>query len=302
MEIVVEDLRKVYRGGNVALDGVNLRISKGVFGLVGPNGAGKTTLMRILATLLAPTEGRVTVDGTDLADCSPSVRRAIGYLPQDFRAFPGLKVGEFLHYSAVMQGKLEGKERRDAVETVMEVLGLTEVRTRRIKKLSGGMHRRVGVAQALLGPPELLIVDEPTVGLDPEERIKLRGELSQIGMDRTIILSTHIVGDISSSCARMAILDRGRIVFDDEPSSLMAQADGATWEFDIEDETRIDAVKSDHHIVSTMATGDGLRMRVVGNNPPSADADRVTPTIEDAYVLFMGDRLSNERAAAGDGN
>jgi len=301
MEFVIEGLTKVYPGGRKALDNIDLRISAGMFGLLGPNGAGKTTLMRILATLLEPTAGRVRVDGKDLAKCMMDVRRAIGYLPQSFGALPTLKVSEFLDYSAVMRGMLSRKQRRTAVETVMDAVGLTEVAKRRVKKLSGGMHRRVGIAQALLGPPELLIVDEPTVGLDPEERIKLRAELARIGMGRTIILSTHIVGDISSSCERMAILDEGRIVFEGLPSSLISDAQGRTWEFVVTEE-ELETVKSQHRVVRTVAMGQGLRIRAVGDRPQRDDVESAVPTLEDAYVLFMGDRLAErlEPAAAGD--
>ncbi len=312
MEIVVEGLTKVYRRGLMrrirrrkespreALAGIDLRISTGTFGLLGPNGAGKTTLMRILAALLSPTAGQVTVDGEDLRTCGAKVRRAVGYLPQDFRAYPNLKVKEFLDYSAVIHGMLGRAQRGRAVESVMESTGLTAVRGRRIKKLSGGMHRRVGVAQALLGPPELLIVDEPTVGLDPEERIKLRAELARIGVDCTIILSTHIVGDISSSCEQMAILDEGRILFDGSPSALISEAEGRVWEFFVREEG-LDAVKAEHRIVRTVATTGGLRIRAVGDRPQCDGVEGAVPTLEDAYMLFMGDKLAEagEPAAGG---
>lgn len=274
-----------------ALSGIDLRISTGMFGLLGPNGAGKTTLMRILATLLSPSAGRVLVDGRDLRECGQQVREMIGYLPQDFRGFPNLKVREFLDYSAVMRGMPGRAQRREAVETVIESTGLTEVRGRRLKKLSGGMHRRVGIAQALLGPPKLLIVDEPTVGLDPEERIRLRGELARIGMNCTIILSTHIVGDISSSCERMAILDEGTIRFEGSPSDLLSNADGRTWEFSIREE-ELDAVKKDYQVVRTVAAGDGLRIRSVGDRPAREGVEAATPSLEDAYVRFMGGELA----------
>lgn len=313
MEFAIEGLTKVYARGLMnrirhrkepprkALAGIDLRISTGMFGLLGPNGAGKTTLMRILATMLSPTDGRVMVDGKDLSECGQDVRRAIGYLPQDFRAFPNLKVHEFLDYSAVMRGMLNRKERRTAIEGVIESTGLTEVSRRRIKKLSGGMHRRVGVAQALLGPPELLIVDEPTVGLDPEERIRLRAELARIATDCTIILSTHIVADISSSCERMAIMDEGKIVFEGSPPELLAGAEGQIWEFLVGEE-ELDAIKAQHRIVRTVPTGDRLKIRIVGNRPERDGVEEVTPSLEDAYVLFMGDRLGEDGAQVSTGD
>jgi len=305
MEIKIEGLTKTYRrdlkariknrneSPRMALAGIDLQISTGTFGLLGPNGAGKTTLMRILATLLAPSGGRVTVDGEDLTCCGPKVRQALGYLPQDFRAFPKLKVNEFLEYSAIMRGMLDRRQRREAIDIVIESTGLSEVRGRRIRKLSGGMHRRVGVAQALLGPPGLLIIDEPTVGLDPEERIRLRTELARIGVDCTIILSTHIVGDISSSCERMAILDAGRIVFDGSPSKLMSEAAGHVWELSIP-EQELDTAKDQYQIVRTVATGGELQIRVVGDKPPRAGVLAVPPTLEDAYMRLMGERSSEE--------
>ncbi len=306
MEFVLEGLTKEYRQGRrarpgtsrKALDGIDLRISTGMFGLLGPNGAGKTTLMRILATLLSPTAGRVLVDGEDLQACAPKVRRAIGYLPQDFHAYPNLSVREFLDYSAVMRGMLSRAARRAAVEGVMEATGLTDVRRRRTKKLSGGMHRRVGVAQALLGPPEVLIVDEPTVGLDPEERIRFRGELARIAADCTVILSTHIVGDISGTCERMAILDSGAKVFDGRPSELLTSAEGHIWEFTVAEE-ELDAVKARYRVVRTVAADNLLKMRAVGERPEREGVVAVPPTLEDAYVLFLGDRLAEADAMGG---
>lgn len=311
MEIAIEGLRKTYRPRRgigrkkpprEALAGIDLRITAGTFGLLGPNGAGKTTLMRILATLLSPTGGRVTIDGEDLAACGDKVRRVLGYLPQDFRAFPNLKVKEFLDYSAIMRGMLDRKQRQEAIDIVVESTGLEEVQGRRIRKLSGGMHRRVGVAQALLGPPGLLIIDEPTVGLDPEERIRLRNELARIGVDCTIVLSTHIVGDISSSCERMAILDEGRIVFDGSPSKLLAEGEGHVWEFSIP-EQELDAAKSQYRIVRTVASGGELVIRVVGDRPQRDGVKEIPPTLEDAYMLLMGERPEDESelVLAGDG-
>lgn len=297
MEIAIEGLRKTYNPRRrfrrkeeprEALAGIDLNISSGTFGLLGPNGAGKTTLMRMLATLLSPTGGRIMVDGEDLTVCSDKVRKVLGYLPQDFHGFPNLKVKEFLNYSAVMRGMLNGKQRKEAVNIVIESTGLDEVRGRRLRKLSGGMHRRVGVAQALLGPPGLLIIDEPTVGLDPEERIRLRTELARIGLDCTIILSTHIVGDISSSCEKMAILDSGKIRFEGSPTELLSQAKGHVWEFSIP-ENELDTAKDRYQIVRTIASGGELEIRAVGDDPQRDGAEAVTPTLEDAYMLLMGE-------------
>ena len=302
MEIAIEGLRKTYQAkrgirkktdAREALAGVDLNIPTGTFGLLGPNGAGKTTLMRILATLLSPTSGRVLIDGEDLTQCSEKVRGVLGYLPQDFHAFPNLKVKEFLNYSAIMRGMLGRKQRKEAIDIVIESTGLSEVSRRRIRKLSGGMHRRVGVAQALLGPPGLLIIDEPTVGLDPEERIRLRNELARIGVDCTIILSTHIVGDISSSCEKLAILDSGQIKFEGSPSELLSKAQGHVWEFSIP-ENEFDTAKDRYQIMRTVASDGALDLRIVGEHPQRDGAKEVTATLEDAYMLLMGERPAGD--------
>lgn len=310
MDIAIEGLKKTYypkrglgkkRPLREALGGIDLNIPTGTFGLLGPNGAGKTTLMRILATLLSPTEGTIKIDGEDWSTCQEKVRSALGYLPQDFRAFPNLKVKEFLDYSAIMRGMLNKKQRREAIEIVLEATGLGEFRSRKIRKLSGGMHRRVGVAQAFLGPPGLLIIDEPTVGLDPEERIRLRNELARIGLDCTIILSTHIIGDISSSCERLAILDSGKIVFDGSPSSLLAEGEGHIWEFTMP-EQELESAKSKYRIVRTVPAGGHLEIRVVGDKPQREGVKAVPPTLEDSYMLLMGERPEGEEDLLANGD
>jgi ABC-type multidrug transport system ATPase subunit len=302
MEIAIEGLTKTYNpkrgkykkdGPRDALKGVDLTIGQGTFGLLGPNGAGKTTFMRILATLLAPTSGKILVDGEDLTQNHDKVRSVLGYLPQDFHGFPNLKVKEFLHYAGVMRGMLSTKQRKEMVNVVLESTGLTEVRGRRLKKLSGGMLRRVGIAQAIMGPPGLLIIDEPTVGLDPEERIRLRTELSKIGIDCTIILSTHIVGDISSSCENIAVLDTGQIMFQGSPSQLIANAKEKVWEFTIS-EQEYDAVKDQYTIVRTIASPGSLQLRIVGDRPQREGAEAIPPTLEDAYMYLMKDRHKDD--------
>lgn len=296
MDLQVENLTKVYgapfpglsRGrARTALNGVDLRLTSGLVGLLGPNGAGKTTLMRIMANLLSPTSGRVLVDGQDMRSCGGQFRCRVGYLPQDFRAFPTLKVREFLEYTAVMRGMSGRAARRAAVGETIEAVGLTEVASRRIGKLSGGMHRRVGIAQAMLGPPELLIADEPTVGLDPEERIRLRRELARIAQQCTVILSTHIVGDISSGCERIVVMDTGKAVFAGSPADLLQEAKDRTWEMRVREED-YDAVKSRHSIVRTVAEPGGLRIRIVGDRPVGEEVRPAAPSLEDAYVLLMG--------------
>ncbi|HOK75811.1 MAG TPA: ABC transporter ATP-binding protein, partial [Bacteroidales bacterium] len=228
MKIEIRDLNKIYPNGTHALKNINLVIESGMFGLLGPNGAGKSTLMRILVTLVKPTSGIVLLDGKDIQKHRKEVRKILGYLPQDFRFFTSLKTWEFLDYSAALAGMKNRKERLKEVDRMLDQVGLLEVRDRNANKLSGGMKRRLGIAQALIGNPKLFIVDEPTTGLDPDERIRFRNILSTLSQkqDVIIILSTHIVGDISSTCQNMALLNKGEVVFYGRPENLVNEAKG----------------------------------------------------------------------------
>jgi len=214
MKIEIKGLSKIYENGNRALNDINLEFGTGMFGLLGPNGAGKSSLMRILVTLMKPSSGIVLVDGKDIQTHRKELRKILGYLPQDFRFFSALKTWEFLDYSGSLAGLKNRKERLAEVDRLLDQVGLLEVRDRQANRLSGGMKRRLGIAQALIGSPKIIIVDEPTTGLDPDERIRFRNILSQLSQnDVTIILSTHIVGDISSTCQGMALLNKGELVF-----------------------------------------------------------------------------------------
>ncbi len=223
-------LRHTYAGGHTALDGVDLTFGTGVFGLLGPNGAGKSTLMRIVCTLLAPSEGRVNVCGYDVRRDQQAIRGLIGYLPQQFGAWRLHRVEEVLDTLARLSGMSDSKRRRARVAEVLDQVGLSEVAHRKVKKLSGGMVRRLGVAQALVHEPRVLVVDEPTVGLDPQERIRFRQLMSGLGRDRTILLSTHIVADLGAGCRELALLDAGRVVFHGSPSELLGRAAGRVFE------------------------------------------------------------------------
>ena len=231
MKIQIDNLSKVYDNGKQALSGVNLDIETGVFGLLGPNGAGKSTLMRILVTLMLPTNGNVSVNGFDLLKDRGKVRQMLGYLPQDFRFFSKLKTWEFLDYAAGLSGISNSKIRSAKVDEWLDKVGLFDVRDRSASKLSGGMKRRLGIAQALIGEPKIVVVDEPTTGLDPEERIRFRNILSELAQrDVIIILSTHIVGDISSMCQNLALLHNGRVGFSGSPEELIDQTRGHVWQ------------------------------------------------------------------------
>ncbi|MDX2162163.1 MAG: ABC transporter ATP-binding protein [bacterium] len=283
--IAVQALKKTYRGGVHALDGIDLTIGTGMFGLVGPNGAGKTTLMRILAGLLKPTGGTVRVFGHDLATHAgrQQAKTILGYLPQELGLYPNLNAYEFLDYMAILKGIVQGAVRRRQIEALLEQVNLTDAASRKLKTYSGGMKRRIGVAQALLGDPRFLIVDEPTAGLDPEERVRFRNLLSDMAADRTILLSTHIVEDISQSCNDLAVIKNGRSVFRGSPADLIGAARGHAWLI------RGAAQRPDESLtlVSSLQLADGVQYRVLGTPAAHYQAVPAEPTLEDGYMWLM---------------
>jgi ABC-type multidrug transport system ATPase subunit len=287
MHIGIANLTKVYkRGGAPALDRVDLDIRHGTFGLLGPNGAGKTTLIKILATQMAPTSGQVTVDGLDLQSHRSEVRRRLGYLPQHFGAYPQLSAWEFLDYAARLSGIHASANRRERVAEALRGVGLYDERHRRAGTFSGGMVRRLGIAQAILGDPAFLIVDEPTVGLDPEERIRFRRILGRLSRDRAILISTHIVGDVSSTCEDLAVLNEGRVVFHGQPERLTQVAQGKVWGLRTDD-AGFESISRTFHVVSVAVDGSKMSLRIVGDGAPPPGAEPLTPGLEDAYVHFM---------------
>ncbi|MCH8285100.1 ABC transporter ATP-binding protein [candidate division KSB1 bacterium] len=287
MTITIEGLIKEYHKGIQALKGVDLVIEKGMFGLLGPNGAGKTTLMRILATLMDLTKGSVKIGGLDIKKDRSKIRKLLGYLPQNFSTFSKLKTWEFLDYSALLAGLKNKKIRRTAIEKMLETVGLYDARNRHANKLSGGMKRRLGIAQALIGDPKLLIVDEPTTGLDPAERLRFRNLMSKMSLkDIIIILSTHIVGDISSSCNRMAILNNGRVAYEGSPDDLISKTRGHVWSIQAQD-AELSVLKEKFSVVSSAPTADGYEVQVVGNDISGFEGIPVEPNIEHAYVYFL---------------
>lgn len=287
MEIEIKNLDKIYSGGFKALDNINLCIEEGMFGLLGPNGAGKSTLMRILVTLMEPTSGEVRIDGRDISKHRREIRRHVGYLPQDFRFFAKLRSWEFLDYAARLAGMNSRKERKERIDEMLESVGLYEFRNRMANKLSGGMKRRLGIAQALIARPSIIIVDEPTTGLDPEERIRFRNLLSDLGRSETIIiLSTHIVGDISSTCNQMALLNEGGLIYHGTPDQLVEQSTGHVWRAEVGQET-YEKLKEEYPIISTIPSGTGWEIQFVGEKPSGINAIAVDPNLEHAYVHFM---------------
>jgi len=291
MKIEIRGLNKIYPNGNHALKDINLEFGTGMFGLLGPNGAGKSSLMRILVILMKPTTGVVLVDGTDIQKNRKELRKILGYLPQDFRFFSSLKTWEFLDYSGALAGLRNRKERIREVDRLLDQVGLLEVRDRQANRLSGGMKRRLGIAQALIGNPRIIIVDEPTTGLDPDERIRFRNILSQLSQnDVTIILSTHIVGDISSTCQGMALLNRGELVFSGSPENLVKHAEGHVFKL-LLTPFEYESVKEKYNVISTIPVETGWEVQIVSDDPPEYNSIPIIPNIEHAYVYFMEHKL-----------
>ena len=284
MDIQITGLRRSF-GRVTALRGVDLTVPGGMFGLLGGNGAGKTTLMRVLAGVLAPGAGRVSIGGHDMTRRSGrlAVQRRLGYLPQDLGLYPDLSPREFLDYVALLKGLDDATARRRQVGELLEMVGLAEVAGRRIKGFSGGMRRRVGIAQALLGDPALLVVDEPTAGLDPEERVRFRTLLSGLAGQRTVLLSTHIVEDVAQTCPDAAVLAAGQVIYTGSVADLARTGEGATWEL----HTTTGAPPAEGVVVSAVSRADGTVYRVVSAVRPSPDATPGTPTLEDGYVALM---------------
>lgn len=292
MKITIENLNKVYPNGNHALKDVNLEINNGMFGLLGPNGAGKSSLMRILVTLMEPSSGVVKVNGYDLTRDREQIRAMLGYLPQDFRFFSHLKTYEFLDYAARLAGMKNSRERKSAIDKMLEEVGLFEARDRQANKLSGGMKRRLGIAQALINNPKIIIVDEPTTGLDPEERIRFRNLLSTIStQDVIIILSTHIVGDISSSCTVMALLNQGGLAFTGSPDELIARAEGKVWLVQATEAEYLE-INEKYPVISNVPTSEGWEIQVVAESMNGYRGENMAPNLEHAYVYFMENNLN----------
>lgn len=291
-------LNKIYRGGVQALDDLSLNIPSGMFGLLGPNGAGKTTLMRILAGILRPSSG--SIDIGDLAGNSEhgrnAIKRLLGYLPQDLGVYPDLSAFEFLDYVGMLKGLGDRRARHQRVEELLELVSLNKVASRKLKTYSGGMKRRVGIAQALLNDPKLLIVDEPTAGLDPEERIRFRNLLAELGGNRTVLLSTHIVEDIAQTCQKLAIMKNGRVIFQGTVADVINETRGRVWTITTQGAKPI----GNFTVVSTLNVGTAIHYRVVGELPIgiyAASTLPAEPSLEDGYVWLMREQLTPTSAS-----
>jgi ABC-2 type transport system ATP-binding protein len=295
MKLEIEGVSKMYAGKLWALRDLRMEIGAGVVGLLGPNGAGKSTLMRILATVTRATEGRVLWNGTDIARTPDSLRSVLGYLPQDFGVYPHLTAREFLEYLAAAKG-LDAVSARRRIDELLGVVNLGEARDRALGGFSGGMKQRVGIAQALLNDPELLIVDEPTAGLDPEERVRFRNLLSELSGERIVILSTHIVSDVEAVATDIAILGGGRLLAHAAPEDLLRAVEGRVWEWVIPS-AELPAARQRFQISGSVRRGDGVHVRVVAAERPAADAVPAAPSLEDAYLNC----ISMQRASAAAG-
>jgi len=286
--LTIKELMKTYSSGVQALKGISLDIQPGMFGLLGPNGAGKTTLMKILATLLEPDSGAAEMDGLDLINAKAQARKKLGYLPQDFGLYPTLTAAQMLDYFAKLKGVTDRKERRSLVDALLERVNLSAERNRRLGGFSGGMRQRVGIAQALIGNPELLIVDEPTAGLDPEERTRLHNLLAEsTGENTVVLLSTHIVSDVSNLCSRFAVIRGGEILAATSPEAALSGLDGRIWEATVPRE-QVAELKATRKVISAQMAGGSTRVRMLSENGKPADPFvAVTATLEDHYFIVV---------------
>jgi ABC-2 type transport system ATP-binding protein len=291
--LIIENLTHVYGNGVRALDEVSLTIPRGMYGLLGPNGAGKSTLMRTIATLQAPTSGHIRFGDIDVLKNPEDLRRTLGYLPQDFGVYPRVSAYDMLDHMAVLKGIAGAKERKETVENLLNQVNLWTVRKKAIAGFSGGMRQRFGIAQALIGDPRLIIVDEPTAGLDPEERNRFLNLLAEIGENVVVILSTHIVEDVSDLCPAMAIICDGRIVREGAPMELVGQLKGRIWK-KIIDKTELEAAKAQHKVISTRLLAGRTVIHILSDDNPGDGFTPVEGGLEDVYFST----LSTTRRAA----
>jgi ABC-2 type transport system ATP-binding protein len=292
LNLEICEVGKRYRGDVWGVSDLSLEIGTGVLGLLGPNGAGKSTLMRILATVTKATTGLVKWDGVDIATSPNPLRKVLGYLPQDFGTYPNLNAVEFLSYLATARG-LSGRSASRRIDELLELVNLSGARKRPLGSLSGGMKQRVGIAQALLNDPRLLIVDEPTAGLDPEERVRFRSLLAELAGDRIVILSSHIVSDIEATATSIAVMNKGRLRFKGVPEDLLRTVEGNVWEMVIPS-TDLAFAKQKFVLSGTVRTNEGVRIRVVADEQPGHGARSLTPTLEDAYLHLLTGRQNED--------
>jgi ABC-type multidrug transport system ATPase subunit len=294
--LVVEKLTHVYGNGVRALNDVSLSVPKGMFGLLGPNGAGKSTLMRSIATLQTPTSGSIRFGDIDVIKDPQALRRTLGYLPQDFGVYPRVSAYDMLDHLAVLKGIGDGKDRKETVERLLNQTNLWAVRKKALAGFSGGMRQRFGIAQALIGDPELIIVDEPTAGLDPEERNRFLNLLAEVGENVVIILSTHIVEDVSDLCPRMAVLADGRIQLEGAPAELMGRLKGRVWKKTIA-KTELEALRARFEVIATRLFAGRTVVHVLSDSDPGDGFEPISGGLEDVYFATLAAARRAPKAA-----
>jgi len=286
MKLTISNLGKQYRRDFWGLQEFSLDVQPGILGLLGPNGAGKSTFMRMLATITKPTEGTIHWNDVDIIKSPDVMRVVLGYLPQDFGVYPNLNAIEFLEYIAAIKG-LDAKATKKRIDELLLVVNLAAAAKRPLGGYSGGMKQRVGIAQALLNDPQLLIVDEPTVGLDPEERVRFRNLLSDLSGERIVILSTHIVSDVEATATRITMINKGRLLRDAPPEDLLKELDGKVWKWTISS-AELPALKQQYVISGTIRRSEGVEIRVVSSSQPNVQAVNASPNLEDVYLFLIG--------------
>ena len=293
MALTITSLSKTYPNGVRALRNLSLTIGNNMFGLLGPNGAGKSTLMRTVATLQDPDEGSISLDGIDVVRQKDKVRALLGYLPQEFGVYPKMSAIDLLNHLAVLKGVTSAGERREMVEALLRQTNLWDVRTKAVSGYSGGMKQRFGIAQALLANPRLIIVDEPTAGLDPAERNRFLNLLSSIGRDVTVILSTHIVDDVRELCPRMAIIASGQLLLEGSPAHSMAALNSQIWSRIVASDEELRAVEAECQVISTHLVAGQHEVRVFASSRPGAGFEPVAPGLEDVYFRHLSRHAAN---------
>ncbi|AFK20851.1 ABC transporter ATP-binding protein (plasmid) [Haloferax mediterranei ATCC 33500] len=290
MSLTIQNLGKQYTEDVWGVRNIDLELDTGVHGLLGPNGAGKSSLMRMITTVMEPTKGSISWNGTDVLDSPGMVRSVLGYLPQDFGVYPDLTLEEFLEYVGALRS-MDSKTVAARIDELVALTNLEQARDRKLKTFSGGMRQRAGIAQALLNDPGLLVVDEPTVGLDPEERVRFRNIISDLSSDRVVILSTHIVPDIEATANTIALLDDGKLLTHTDPESLIKTVEGKVYTYTTA-QSNLDKIRSEQIISGTVSRSDGVELRVIAEEPPHEDARIVQPTLEDAYLWRVGPQVA----------
>jgi ABC-type multidrug transport system ATPase subunit len=289
MLLKISNLTKVYPNGKKALSNVNLDIPNGIFGLLGPNGAGKSSLMRTIAALQEPDQGTIFLDELDVIKEKDQVRRILGYLPQDFGFYPKVSAEDMLNHFAILKGISNKAERKEVCDALLHQTNLYEVRDKYIGDYSGGMRQRFGIAQALLGNPKIVIVDEPTAGLDPQERNRFHNLLSEIGENVVVILSTHIVDDVKNLCENMAIMNFGEVLFTGKPKDALEVLKGKVWQAQITKE-EVEDYRKQYKVISSKVSGGKISINTVADSKPSAAFESVSPDLEDVYFYYINNQ------------